>query len=379
MNRRSFIQSLGVGAVGGALLDVTMARANAASLLRADSAQAARAASAAELIRIGSNENPYGPGPAALRAVHDVVAGANRYPGPVTQALVDAIASKFSVPASHVLLSGGSGDLLRAAVTAFTSPSAALVTGLPSYESPGRTAETIGSAIKALPLTADMRLDLPAMSAAGRGAGLVYVCNPNNPTSTAVTGAAVRELISKVAEGDTFVLVDEAYFEYADLPGFETAVPLALDNPNVIVVRTFSKIHGMAGMRVGYAIAQPATLEQMRRVHSSSGLSVMSLAAATASLLDTAHLERQAALNRQVRASMMQAFTSHGFEVAASDANFVFVNIRRDARAFQEAMRMRGVLVGRPFPPANTWARITVGTADEMAIAMPRMLEVLAA
>jgi histidinol-phosphate aminotransferase len=122
-----------------------------------------------------------------------------------------------------------------------------------------------------------------------------------------------------------------------------------------------------------------ALVHSMRREHSSSGLSVMSLAAATASLLDAAHLERQSALNRQVRASVVAGFTGHGFEVAPSDANFVFVNVRRYARTFQEAMRAKGVAIGRPFPPADSWARITIGTTDEMAVAMPRMLEVLAA
>jgi histidinol-phosphate aminotransferase len=135
----------------------------------------------------------------------------------------------------------------------------------------------------------------------------------------------------------------------------------------------------MAGMRVGYAIAHPKTLAAIRAHHSASGLSVVSLAAATASLVDTAHIERQAALNRAVRKSVLDGFTAAGYEIAASDANFVFVNIRRDSRGFQDAVLAKGVAIGRAFPPLNQWARITIGTAEEMARAMPILMAVLAA
>jgi histidinol-phosphate aminotransferase len=331
------------------------------------------------LIRIGSNENPYGPGPAALAAVSVTATGANRYPGPAVQTLIDVIAEKHGVPADHVLLSGGSGDILRAVVKATTGPTKAIVAGSPSYESPIRTAQQIGAPVKAVPLTGNQRLDLDAMVAQSAGAGLFYICNPNNPTATAVTGAAVTSAIDRVlaASPDTFVLADEAYFEYADLTGFDTATPLVKTYPQVIVARTFSKIHGMAGMRVGYAIAQPKTLEALRLHHSSSGMSVMSLAAATASLKDTEHLAKQVALNREVRQMTVDAFTSAGYTVAPSDANFIFVDIRRDSRGFQEACRKEGVNVGRSFPPMLNWARISIGTKAEMEVSLPVFTKVL--
>jgi histidinol-phosphate aminotransferase len=330
-------------------------------------------------IRIGSNENPYGPGPAALSAVSTTATGANRYPGPAVQALVDVVAEKHGVPADHVLLSGGSGDILRAVVRASTSATKSIVAGSPSYESPVRTAQQIGAPVKAVPLTGDQRLDLDAMVAQSAGAGLFYICNPNNPTATAVTGAAVTSAIDRVlaASPETMILVDEAYFEYADLPGFETATSLVRKHPHVVIARTFSKIHGMAGMRVGYAIAQPKTLEALRIYHSSSGMSVMSLAAAAASLKDTEHLEKQVALNRDVRQFTVDAFTKAGYTVAPSDANFIFVDIRRDARGFQEACRAEGVNVGRSFPPMLNWARISIGTRAEMEVSLPVFMKVL--
>jgi histidinol-phosphate aminotransferase len=376
MNRRVFVQTLGAGAVGMAVAPETAAAQQ--RRFGATPFSAVRAAIATP-IRIGSNENPYGPGPAALAAVGATATGANRYPGPAVQALVDAIAEKHGVPADHVMLSGGSGDILRAIVKATTGPSKGIVAGSPSYESPVRTAQALGAPVKAVPLTNEQRLDLDAMVAESKSAGLFYICNPNNPTATAVPGAAVTSAIDRViaASPETFVLSDEAYFEYAELPGFETATPLVKKYPQVIIARTFSKIHGMAGMRVGYAIAQPKTIEMLRVHHSASGMSVMSLAAATASLKDTNHLEKQVVLNREVRKMTTDAFKAAGYTVAPSDANFIFVDIRRDARGFQDACRKEGVNVGRSFPPMLNWARISIGTQAEMEMSLPVFMKVL--
>ena len=378
MNRRSFVQSIGASAVGLLALEQ-----GGETLLAAQAATPARQGRVdmSSLIRIGSNENPYGPATSVLEAVATSAKEGNRYPGPVQQKLVETIAAKFSVPADHVMLSGGSGDILNAVVKAFTTKTRALVSGLPSYEQPVRTAQALGNLVKEVPLDADLRLDLTAMGAKSPGAGLVYICNPNNPTSTAVGLKEIGALIDKLVKASptTYILVDEAYFEYSDLPGFDTAVPYVMQHPQVIVARTFSKIHAMAGMRAGYAIAQPKTIALMRTYHSNSGMSVMTMAAATASLLDTANLEKNRAANRAVRTMTVEAFTSAGYRVARSDANFVFVDIKRDSRGFQDACRQHGVAVGRAFPPLTTWARISVGTQAEMEKALPVFLSVLSA
>jgi histidinol-phosphate aminotransferase len=371
MNRRTFVQTLGAGAAGLVVAgESSMGAASAAPLGPTINGP----------VRIGSNENPYGPAPSALAAVAATAGGANRYPGPAVQALVTALAEKHGVPANQILLSGGSGDILRAVVTAFTSPTKAIVGGSPSYESPMRTAASLGAPVKAVPLTSMQRLDLDAMVNVAGDAGLFYVCNPNNPTATAVPVAAVTSAIERVlaASPTTYVLVDEAYFEYAESPGFGTALPLVAKYPQVIVARTFSKIHGMAGMRVGYAVAQPETLAKLRAHHSSSGMSVMSLAAATASIKDVARMNEQIALNREARKMTVDAFTAAGYTVAPSDANFIFVNIGRDSRGFQEACRTESVMVGRAFPPMTNWARISIGTKAEMEQAIPVFMSVLA-
>lgn len=377
MDRRSFVQTVGVGAVGA----LTVLKSDLGA--QAPAALSARRAGGAlpTAIRIGSNENPYGPAASALEAIAKVAGGANRYPGALTGELVSTIAAKHGVPEEMVLLSGGSGDILAAVVKAYTSKTKSMVTGLPSYESPTRSAQRAGAPVFEVPLTPDLRLDLKAMTARATGAGLVYICNPNNPTSTVVPAADVTALIEAVVKASpaTRILVDEAYFEYADMPDFDTATPLTMKHPQVIMARTMSKIHGMAGMRVGYAIAQARTLTEIREFHSGSGLSSMSLAAATASLKDLENMEKNRTMNRAVRKFTTDAFTKAGYTVAASDANFIFVNIKRDSRGFQEACRLKGVQVGRAFPPMTTWARISIGTQEEMEKAVPVFLSTLAA
>jgi histidinol-phosphate aminotransferase len=375
LNRRAFVHSLGLGTAGAFTLWQTDLAACAAQLQRAAAVDASAAA-----IRISSNENPYGPLPTAVAAARAAAADGHRYPGPAASKLSDAIAKKHGVLPARVLLSGGSGDVLRSALMAFTGPTHPLVTGSPSYEAPVRQAQRAGAPVIEVPLTSDLNLDLDAMLAKSNGAGIVYICNPNNPTSTVVPLARVTELIAAVAKSSpaTQVLVDEAYFEYVDDPAFGTVIPLVEQYPNLIVARTFSKIYGMAGMRVGYAVAQEKTLASMRENLSASGISALSFAAASASIADVAGIENNRALNRAVRAFTVEAFKKAGYNVAASQANFVMVNVRRDSRGFLQACGQKGVAVGRPFPPLSTWARITIGTQQEMDRALSVVMDVLA-
>jgi histidinol-phosphate aminotransferase len=375
LNRRGFVQSLGIGTVGA----FTLARREVSLDAFAGQNGAGRQPMGPGTIRIGSNENPYGPVPAAVEAARAAVADGHRYAGAIAGKLSEALTTMHGVPPTRLLLSGGSGDLLRAAIRAFTAKDRALVTGSPSYEQPVRQAKQAEIPVHEIPLTPTLELDLGQMLAKASGAGMVYICNPNNPTSTIVPSSQVKDVVEKVAAASpsTTVLVDEAYFEYVDDPSFGTLIPLVATYPNLVVVRTFSKIHGMAGMRVGYAIAQEKAVAALREHHSSSGISVMSFAAAAASLADKTAMARNQQLNREVRAFTMNAFKKAGYTVAASQANFLMVDVRRDSRAFGDACRQKGVAIGRPFPPLSTWARITVGTQDEMTRAMPVFMDLL--
>ena len=176
-------------------------------------------------------------------------------------------------------------------------------------------------------------MDLPAMAAKAAGAGMFFICNPNNPTGGVNSAASIDEFVAAVrsVSPDALILIDEAYFEYVEDPSYATAIPLTAKDPRIIVSRTFSKIHGMAGLRVGYAIGHPDALGAMRAYMSQGTISGLSASTALASLNDTAHMAKQVAMNKDARAYTVKAFTDAGFKVLPTQANFVMVDVKRDA------------------------------------------------
>jgi histidinol-phosphate aminotransferase len=325
-------------------------------------------ASAPGMIRIDSNENPNGPGARAFEAMRSAFDVANRYPVTLEDDLTTEIAKSLGVKPENIMLGCGSGEVLRSAVQAFTSPTRALVSPMPSFELAADYARFIGSPVKSPKVDAKLRLDLDAMADAAKGAGLVYLCNPNNPTATVHGKSAIADYIDKVGKSSpqTIVLVDEAYHEYVEDPSYSTAVPLALDNPRMFVTRTFSKVFGMAGMRVGYAVGRPETIARMKGWMLGSNISQLSLAAAKVTVGDIARIGEEKKKNHDAKVFTAKAFTSMGYEVVPSDANFMMVDIKRDVKSFKADCIKKGVAVGRPFPPLNTHLRVSVGTMAEM-------------
>jgi histidinol-phosphate aminotransferase len=348
------------------------------------------------VLRLGANENGAGLGPAARAALVAAIDEGNRYGGRGWGGLVDALTAHHRVGPSWIHVTPGSGTLLRTATLAFTGPNRPLVVASPTFEAPARTARETGATVVAVPVTADGRHDLDAMLAKAAGAGLVYVCNPNNPTGGTVPGAALGDFVKRLREvaPDAKILIDEAYHEYADdtdagAPkpasgvagegGYTTAVPLAAADPRVIVTRTFSKVFGMAGLRVGYAIAHPDTLAPFEARAADNAMSNVSLAAATAAFADTAHLAAEQARNRTLRQAARERFEAKGYRVLPSAANFLMVDIKRDAGSFGWTCRQHRIAVARPFPPLSTCMRLTIGTAAEMDEAVPAILALLEA
>jgi histidinol-phosphate aminotransferase len=283
-----------------------------------------------------------------------------------------------------VLLSEGSTEILRAATQVFTSKTKALVGTIPTYEECAGYAELLGHPVKGVSLDSAFKLDVDKMAAAAKGAGLVFYCNPNNPTATYVGAKATRDFLAKVASTspETTVLVDEAYFDYVTNPDHDTHIPVALENPRVIVARTFSKAYGMAGLRQGYAIAHPETIKKMRDWCAASGtgsLNVFGMAAATAAIAqDSTFTTNERNRNKAVRDMSMKWFTDRGMKPTDCQANFMFVDIGTPAKAFRDACRAKGVMVARDFPPfEKTHARITLGTMEEMTKAVQVFGEVL--
>jgi histidinol-phosphate aminotransferase len=335
------------------------------------------------LFRLSSNENNYGLAPAAVASLTatKVLAQACRYGGEASQQLTQALARANGVPPESIMLAAGSGEILRAVTLAFTGPGKPLVQASPTFEAPGRTAEAIKAEVRAVPVTSQGLHDLKAMAAVSVNAGLAFVCNPNNPTGGINPDAEVVAFLSsfRAASKDGYVLVDEAYYEYATHPAYASAIPMALKDPKVLVSRTFSKIHGMAGMRVGFLVGHPDALALVRAKTSSGTLSSMSAAAALASFEDQAYLARQKTLNAEARAFTRKAFVAAGCTVLPSEGNFIMVDVKREAAVFQQMCREVGVAIARPFPPLTNFARITIGTAEDMQKAVPLMLPLLSA
>jgi histidinol-phosphate aminotransferase len=337
----------------------------------------------ASAILLDSNENPLGPGPTAMDALTRAFVDAGRYPSNARPNMADlraAIASRVSVKPENVALGAGSWEILRTAVRLYTSSSRHLVTAAPSFENPERMAEQLGVGVRRVPVDKDGRIDLEGMAQAAKWAGLVFLCNPNNPTSTLHPAKAVAEFVARVGKEspDTAILIDEAYHDYVTDPAYATAVPLALAHPNVFVARTLSKAYGMAGMRVGYAVGQPRTIENFNRWAITFNQNSLAVAAGIAALGDPAHIDAERARNTEARAYTTRFFTDLGYKVMDSQTNFVFVETGRSAKEFKEACAKRGIMVGRPFPPLEKrFARVSIGTIDEMQRAGVVIAEVL--
>jgi histidinol-phosphate aminotransferase len=384
LTRRRFVQTAGIGA-GAALTSNIWGRGREHrvwSALEPDLQAVERG-----VICIASNENPVGPGKAVLDSLRSLLEGGakpGRYSNQTGQ-LTDAICAHFKVKPENVLLSEGSTEILRAATQVFTSKAAGLVGTIPTYEECAGYAELIGNKVTGVSLNSEFKLDVDKMAAAAKGAGLVFYCNPNNPTATYVGAKATRAFLAKVSSTspNTTVLVDEAYFDYVTDPDHETHIPVALENPRVIVARTFSKAYGMAGLRQGYAIAHPDTIKKIREWTHASGtgsLNVFGMAAATVAIAqDASFTTNERNRNKAVREMVSKWFTDRGMKPTDCQANFMFVNIGTPAKAFREACRAKGVMVARDFPPfEKTHARITLGTMEEMTKAVQVFGEVLA-
>jgi histidinol-phosphate aminotransferase len=380
--RRTFVQTAGIGAAAAWI----GARGRENSLWSA--LEPTLEAIEPGTICLASNENPLGPGPVVLNAIRAAFGPAGARPGRYdggAGSLIETIAKKQGVKPENVVLGCGSTQILRSCTHLFTDRDKALVATIPTYEECAGYAEMMGHPVRAVPLDADFKIDLGKLADAAKGAGLVYYCNPNNPTATYVGARATRELLATLGETspDTCVLVDEAYFDYVTDPDHDTHIPIAVDNPHVIVARTFSKAYGMAGLRMGYAIGHVDTIKKMAEWDAGTGSSSLNVLAIQAGLAaieqDASFLVAERARNKDVRDFTMNWFADRGMKPAASQANFMFVDIGRPAKAFREACKAKGVLVARDFPPfEKTHCRISYGTMDEMKAAVAVFGKVLA-
>jgi histidinol-phosphate aminotransferase len=365
ISRRRFAQLLGAGAA--------CAVARPALTLAKPMPRPATHPVRTGIVRLSSNENPYGPSPRALTAMTDSFGLACRYPDEHAEELVAALARINGVETGQILLGDGSGEILKLCADVFTGPltnsnaaagRGALVAADPTFEAILHHAKVNDAEIVKVRLTASFAHDLPKMMAAAKE-GLIYICNPNNPTASITPKNEVRAAIEQ-APAKTIILVDEAYYHYADSPDYESVIPLVKDHPNLIVTRTFSKIYGMAGLRCGYCVAQSQTIERMRARQAWDSTNIMALAAAAASLEDPDPVAKGRRLNAETRAFTIGELEKMGYKAIPSQANFIMIDLQRPVVPLIASLRSRSVEVGRLFPAMPNHLRLTIGKKAEM-------------
>jgi histidinol-phosphate aminotransferase len=366
ISRRRFAQLLGAGA--------------AASLVRPTFSFAKPTepnSATGGLVRLSANENPYGPSSKALKAMTDSFGLACRYPDEHNNVLIDKVARLNGVNHDEILLGDGSGEILKLCAETFTGNGCgALVAADPTFEAILKNADANGAEVVKVPLTSDFAHDLPKMLAAAK-AGLIYVCNPNNPTASITSKDELRDFITKTPR-ETMILVDEAYFHFADSPDYESTIPLVKDHPNLIVSRTFSKIYGMAGLRCGYCVAQKQAIERMRQQQMWDSVNIMALVAASASLDDLDQVPNGQRLNLEAKQFTTSEIARMGYKTIPSQANFIMIDCKRPVVPLIQAMKQRNVHVGRLFPALPNHMRVTIGKKSEMETFMGAFREAMA-
>ena len=366
VSRRNVVKGIGVGTTAAAIMAFDGPRSIARAMSMALPPQE-------RPLLLHNNENPLGPGPVVTGQMNEAMdMGIGSQYGLPSRQTIQAIADAYDIPTESLMLGNGSSQLLQTITYVFTSPERGLVTAAPSFETCPDLANLYGRPVNALALDDSLSFDLDATAVAARDAGLVFFCNPNNPTATLHEGDAVDAFLDRVlSESDATIVVDEAYFDYVTNPNHKTQIPRALENERVIVSRTFSKAHGMAGMRMGWLVGHPDTVSKLREWQYGGTLNAPALLGAIASIEDPGRIEREVERNTAVRTFTMNWVRSRGMEATDSQTNFIFVKTGLPADAFREACAQHNVLVGRDFPPyQDQWMRISLGTMGEMERAM---------
>jgi histidinol-phosphate aminotransferase len=366
ISRRKFAHLLGVGA--------------AAAIVRPRFSVAAEQppkSTSTGIVRLSANENPYGPSSQAHAAMKNAVDVCCRYPDEANDVLIEKIAKINGVNREQIVLGDGSSEILKLCAETFTGPTQGkLIAPDPTFEAVLEYSKANGAEVVKVPLTSSFAHDLPKMSAAAKN-GLIYICNPNNPTASISPKNDLRDFIAKTPPR-TMILVDEAYFHYADSPDYESVIPLIKDHPNLIVARTFSKIYGMAGLRCGYCVAQPETVKRMHPFQMWDSVNIMALAAASASLDDVDQVNNGRKLNSEAKSFTTSELDKMGYKLIPSQANFIMFDCKRSVVPIIKAMKERNVQVGRLFPALPNHMRLTIGKKSEMEAFVSAFRQVMA-
>jgi histidinol-phosphate aminotransferase len=330
-------------------------------------------------VRLNFNENPYGASPKARAALADCGSISNRYPDAAYRLLMNRLAQKYDVKPENIILGCGSTEILRAADDAFLDPTRNVVAAAATFEAVLDYARVLHSNAVLVPLTSNHRHDLQKMAAACTSkTGVAYVCNPNNPTGTIVTRDEFAAFVQAVPT-TTLIVVDEAYYDFADDPRYASALEFIPAHPNVIVARTFSKIYGMAGMRLGYAIGAREPISRLAQQLLQDNGNAAVLQAALASLADNDHVATCRAQLNGTRDWLCAELTKDSRPFIPSQTNFVMLDLGTDVRPMIEEFRARDILVGRSFTALPNFLRVTIGTQPETEAFLAALREILPA
>jgi len=325
-------------------------------------AAARRRPHAKDAVLIDSNENPLGPCQGARDAVSAIIPQGGRYSDNLTDDLVTTFAQQEGLNPEYIYCTPGSTPPLSLSVLAFTSPQKSYVTADPCFETGMNMAAIAGARVVKVPLAKNYAHDVKAMLAAGPDAGVFYICNPNNPTGTLTSHSDIEYLVGNKPK-DSIVLIDEAYIHLSEAP---SALDLVKAGKDVILLRTFSKVYGMAGLRCGFVIARPDLLEKVIARGGQNFMPTTAVAAAIASLKDSTLVPERRHINASIRQQTFQWLDRNGYSYIPSESNCFLLDTKRPGKEVRDAMAKENVLIGRVWPIMPTYVRITVGTQEEM-------------
>ncbi len=367
VNRRSFMRQIGVLAAAGTYFGETLVAATAQANTPGKSAT----------LWLDANENPAGPPQSSIDAMVQAAAESGRYHFDEFGEFAQTIAASEQVSPQQVLFGVGSSDVIIAAICAFATTSKPMITAAPTYDIIVAMARSLGRPVVEVPLTPQWAYPVKQLAAAAKqaGGGLIYLCNPNNPTASLTPVADIRWLATNLPP-NTVLFVDEAYLEFAEPGAVESAIKYVREDRNVVVARTFSKIYGMAGVRAGFGCARPDLVAAMNQFMDNV-IPFAGVRAASAALKEKAVLVPERRKNNaRIRGELTQWLDKNGVSYIPSHANFVMIDVKRDVRGFGADMLRKGIAVGRPFPPLGKMLRVTIGTDENMQRFRQAFLEV---
>ena len=363
LSRRNFLRSVSVGAAAATSMRLPLPAWSSATVF-----EPVRRREPGGPIHLDNNENVYGPSAKTAAAIRAALGSVNRYPFQEYDALVEQIANLHSVKPEQVMLGCGSTEILRLAAAAFLGPGKPLIQPSPTFEAMEHYARSAGAEVVSVPLTLTFAHDLDTMLARTAASGtLVYICNPNNPTASLTPRKDIDTFIGKLPD-TTYVLIDEAYHHYAGKSAmYASFLDRPVDNPRIIVSRTFSKIYGLAGLRLGYGIAATTTAKQMNSYATLDNVNGVVVRGAIAALDDAASVTEFIKRNEDVRQEFFNQAMARMLKPIDSHTNFVMMNTHHPAEQVIEHFRKNNVLIGRRFPAMDSYIRVSFGTPGDMA------------